>query len=584
MGARRPYTNWKKKFQKSTEELAALQKEKENLIIKINSQESKLDLLKNQISNKADDNEKKPIKIFEILLGIASLIVAIVVGIYISKQTDIMNEQSKIYKQQTILLKNQEDLIKEQNGLFLQQNLMFDLQNNLLGNQNSKFDLQNQLFELQNELVGIQNDKTEQQNQLVNSQNNLFASQNKRIDQQTNLQEADRRSSIVYLFSNVLDKIDDELKKPGNQKTRVLSTELISRIASLTQALKPYKYLRNDELLEKAVSPERGQLLSALMNFKLDSITYLQIFEKANFQNSELFNTVLADVELNGINLANSEIINSNISNTNFANSNLKNVVFDGSYMPNTTFNNCSFQGAKLRNVNAINSKYFRCYLFDVDFSGAFLQNSIFNSEIKWAYEFGEVTKGKFVSKKVDNLKKTKEIEDFAMILFGEASYVISNNNKSRSLYHSAFIKIENEFIKDEKGKFEMVGGFSDYSSRMTKVLFNKANLSNVKISNFNLLNSDFTESILIDTDFSNVIVNETYFDKAKINPKTFTDNFKTSSLPFNIGDFYELIEEKKTGVTDQNYSDNSSQVISFEIENMNPYSHHLELKKRYND
>jgi hypothetical protein len=95
------------------------------------------------------------------------------------------------------------------------------------------------------------------QNNLLENQNRLIVNQNTRIEQQTYLQEAGRRSSLIFLMNNVLDKMDEELKSPVN-KDRNLSDQLIGRIVALSKSLKPYKYLESDSL-SMTVSPERGQ-------------------------------------------------------------------------------------------------------------------------------------------------------------------------------------------------------------------------------------------------------------------------------------------------------------------------------------
>lgn len=64
----------------------------------------------------------------------------------------------------------------------------------------------------------------------------LIEKQNEIIKEQSHLSEASRRGSLVFLSSNIYDKIDEELKAPGNY-SRSLSEELIGRIASLSYAL-----------------------------------------------------------------------------------------------------------------------------------------------------------------------------------------------------------------------------------------------------------------------------------------------------------------------------------------------------------
>jgi uncharacterized protein YjbI with pentapeptide repeats len=557
---KRTYTNWKKKFQTSTEEISTLKKEKESLLLKIKGKEDQLtELFDTQLSNNKNPDERKTKNIFEIIIGSGSLLVAIVVGIYIYKQTDIMDEQSGIYRQQTNLLKNQEKLIKEQNNLFLQQNSMFDLQNNLIGNQNAKFDLQNQLFQLQNDLVEIQNDKTEQQNQLVSSQNKLFKNQNKRIDQQTNLQEADRRSSLVYLFSNVLDKIDDELKTKDNI-TRKLTPELIARIASLTQALKPYKYLKNDEIITEEVSPERGQLLSALLNFQLDSLSYIEIFKKSNFQNTELFNAPLENVTLNGIDLSNSKI-NSNFSNSTFINAKLDNAVLNGSNMDNVIFRETNLFNTKFVDVNAPNTTFKNCIIHATDFSGANMTGANFETGFKFTLDLGKVIDGNFNNKTVDNFKIEINYKDFNLIVGTEGSYDQNNDKgqKIATLYHMAIATPINKWVKVDEKTTKMIGSIALGSQNMIKVIFRKTNLTEASFVGFNFLNSEFSEANLTKVIFTNCLVNKTYFNSAIISKEAYDNNFKNKSielkmkqpLPFSLENYYELEEKEMFSAKD---------------------------------
>lgn len=59
---------------------------------------------------------------------------------------------------------------------------------------------------------------------LLSNQNQLLLNQNERIEIQNNLIEADRRSSLVFLMSNVLDRVDAEIAlqrqaRENNQET-----------------------------------------------------------------------------------------------------------------------------------------------------------------------------------------------------------------------------------------------------------------------------------------------------------------------------------------------------------------------------
>ncbi len=56
------------------------------------------------------------------------------------------------------------------------------------------------------------------QNGLLKSQNDLLGNQNGFIKQQMSLEEASRRGALVMLMSNIMDKVDDEIKE---QKKRI---------------------------------------------------------------------------------------------------------------------------------------------------------------------------------------------------------------------------------------------------------------------------------------------------------------------------------------------------------------------------
>jgi len=178
------------------------------------------------------------------------------------------------------------------------------------------------------------------QNMLINYQNYSFEKQNQMIDVQTELMEADRRSSLIFLLSNTLDKIDEELKVDGglnfkNQKS--LSPPLIGRISALSYSFKPYKYYENGKLNDVPLSPERGQLLIALVNSNLNSSTYKKIFELSNFSHCDLQGVNLSNADLNGINLSNSDLSKADLSNANLINANLV---------------NCNFKNTNLKGAN----------------------------------------------------------------------------------------------------------------------------------------------------------------------------------------------------------------------------------------
>ena len=233
------------------------------------------------------------------------------------------------------------------------------------------------------------------QNKLFKAQNKLFENQNSRIDQQTKLVEAQRRSSYVLLMSNILDKVDEELKGAKDipyHESRKLSELTIGRIAALSQSLKPYYYLDGDTLISKPLSPERGQLLLALANSKLDTIiTYPKIYSKTIFHYSDLKYTNLSHANLSRANLSHANLSHANLSHANLSRANLSHadlshadlrgnslikVVLDSALLFCTDLSRANLSHANLRGANLVSATLESALLYDANFDGANLRDA----------------------------------------------------------------------------------------------------------------------------------------------------------------------------------------------------------------
>ena len=155
----------------------------------------------------------------------------------------------------------------------------------------------------------------------LKKQNDKLDIQNDRIEQQTFLQEAERRSSLVFLFDNILAKMDEELRQ---NPRRELSPQLVGRIVALTKALKPYRYLEGDTITSRMSSPERGQVLISLLASKLHPNTYAQIFLQSDFSYAILQNANLDGAPLRHINLSNAVLQNISLTGADLRNANLQ--------------------------------------------------------------------------------------------------------------------------------------------------------------------------------------------------------------------------------------------------------------------
>jgi uncharacterized protein YjbI with pentapeptide repeats len=236
----------------------------------------------------------------------------------------------------------------------------------------------------------------------LKKQNEKLDVQNKRMEQQTYLQEAERRSSLVFLFDNVLNKIDEELRmNPGR---RALSPQLIGRIVALTKALKPYRFLEGDTITARMSSPERGQVLLSLLASKLSQSTYDQIFLLADFSYTSLQAVNLDGMYLRNINLSNAVLESVSLTGTDLRNANLEGVDlrgarvlatgkqasparFDFANFHKAYIGNCDFSGSSFAYTN-----FSRAHLHLVSFRGSFFNQTRFAEVHADTVDFGDAT------------------------------------------------------------------------------------------------------------------------------------------------------------------------------------------------
>ena len=237
------------------------------------------------------------------------------------------------------------------------------------------------------------------QNQKIESQNRLIEKQNVRLVQQTHLQEAERRSSLIFLLSNVLDKLDSELKEETNTD-RILSKELIGQISSLSIAFKPYRYLDGDTLTSKLLSPERGQLLLTLVNSDLNRGTLHTIYDQGNFQYSDLSKTTIHNPHFQAIDLSfssfeNTKLINTTFYETTMIESNFNNAkargktTIGGSDISGSTFINSTVSEKiigdmiKIENIIIDNKDWLENYFLKEDSNDSFDKTKYFIESVK---------------------------------------------------------------------------------------------------------------------------------------------------------------------------------------------------------
>lgn len=210
---------------------------------------------------------------------------------------------------------------------------------------------------------------------LLTNQNRLIKNQNIRMDQQTHLIEADRRSSLVFVLGEILSDLGDELKYKDDSK-RNISATLKGRIVSLCMAMKPYRYLDKDSMIEKPISPERGQLLLSLLESDVTKTSMQEILTSANLEYADLKDAFLPEGYFKYGRLSYSNFDNAHLEQSNFALAELQFSSFRKAVIKGVDARNTKFPYADLSYVEAMESDFRKSDFSYAKLTGADLRDT----------------------------------------------------------------------------------------------------------------------------------------------------------------------------------------------------------------
>lgn len=209
-------------------------------------------------------------------------------------------------------------------------------------------------------------------------QTKLVINQNKLVGNQNELIEAERRSSLVFIMDNLLSDLSEELKYKGKTE-RNISPVLEARIISLSRAMKPYKYKENGKLIEKEISPEKGQLLFSLIRSDLADLSYREILNASDFTYTD-FKDILVGraVNLRYINLSHSNLYEVNLPAANLERSelveaNLEKINLSDAILKRANLTNANLKNSELLSSDLTNAKLFGADLTEADLTEATL-------------------------------------------------------------------------------------------------------------------------------------------------------------------------------------------------------------------
>ncbi|WP_299103937.1 pentapeptide repeat-containing protein [uncultured Tenacibaculum sp.] len=219
-------------------------------------------------------------------------------------------------------------------------------------------------------LLSIQNGKIEKQNRLITEQN-------QKIKVQVFLEDSNRRNNLVMLMDNVLNKVGENLNKNNLGE---LDGALLARIRSLGQGFEPYKlinyepmHLKNSDslVLTDLYSPERGLLLSSLVNIGINENSMWSLLNETLFNKAYLKEAVFTDAYLRGVkldeaylsraslkhsNLKYSHLKNANLTRANLYKADLTGADLTGADLTGASLRDAILKEAKLKDLKSIDS------------------------------------------------------------------------------------------------------------------------------------------------------------------------------------------------------------------------------------
>lgn len=209
----------------------------------------------------------------------------------------------------------------------------------------------------------------------------IILQQQKQINRQAEMIEYLRQNNLSGLLSNILQKVEEELK---SNPRRELSEGTIDQIKALSYTFKPYKYVEGDSLSERKVSPERGQLLLMLSGMQMDSVSLRKIlattsFAGADLRGVDLEGVYLDSVDLNSADLQEAKMSGAHLQGANLRMTNLWAADLHGAHLKDADLTRADLSwadliGSDMRNVNLHEADAVSAQLRQVDLQGAYMQ------------------------------------------------------------------------------------------------------------------------------------------------------------------------------------------------------------------
>lgn len=209
----------------------------------------------------------------------------------------------------------------------------------------------------------------------------------KKMQEMAALMESVKGNDLEPLMHRILDDVWEKLKhNPG----RTLSDTTIARIAAISFSFKPYPYIEGDSLSGAPYSPERGQLLQALVLMNIDTGSFAQIKRNASFAGADLRGADLKRLDLSGINLKGANLKDADLSGVNLKGADLGEASLWGANLNQANLSNANLKRTDLRWAQMNEATLILANLSGANLTNAQLRKAdLTNATFQWAQSVG---------------------------------------------------------------------------------------------------------------------------------------------------------------------------------------------------
>jgi uncharacterized protein YjbI with pentapeptide repeats len=219
---------------------------------------------------------------------------------------------------------------------------------------------------------------------------NQLAVQEKKIKDLSEQALSAASGNLAGLMQRILDDVANELEaNPG----AVLSDTLVNKIAAVSHTFKPYKYFTGDSLTERIASPERGQLLLALLLMDMDSASFEKVKRNVTFSYADLHGAYLrganlSNADLKGANFQSADLskalfLGADLSDANLYAAKLDSALLDMAILKRADMrwarlNYATLKMANMNGAQMMHSQFIHAVLFNANMQWADMSGAIF--------------------------------------------------------------------------------------------------------------------------------------------------------------------------------------------------------------